>query len=96
MGRVKPHDILLHPYVTEKTLNLMSGTPVQDSKDGNRIEFIVRREATKPEIRAAFEKQFEVKVEKVYTFIRKDGKHAIIKLKPGFSAEEIGMRIGVF
>ena len=30
------------------------------------------------------------------TFVRKDGKHAIIKLKPGFSAEEIGMRIGVF
>ena len=93
---MKPHDILLHPYVTEKTLNLMSGTPVQDSKDGNRIEFVVRRNATKPQIRAAFEAQFEVKVAKVYTFIRKDGKHAIIKLKPEYSAEEIGMRIGVF
>ena len=93
---MKPHEILLHPYVTEKTLNLMSGTPNQESTDGNRIEFIVRREATKPQIREAFEKQFEVKVAKVYTFIREDGKHAIIKLKPGFSAEEIGMRIGVF
>lgn len=92
----KPHEILLHPYVTEKTLNLMSGTPAQDSKDGNRIEFLVRKEATKPQIKAAFEAQFEVKVKKVYTFIRKDGKHAIIKLQPGFSAEEIGMRIGVF
>ena len=93
---MNPQDILLHPYVTEKTLNLMSGTPAQDSKDGNRIEFVVRRNATKPQIKEAFEKQFEVKVEKVYTFIRKDGKHAIIKLKPEFSAEEIGMRIGVF
>ena len=93
---MKPHEILLHPYVTEKTLNLMSGTPNQESTDGNRIEFIVRRQATKPQIRAAFEQQFEVKVAKVYTFIREDGKHAIIKLKPGFSAEEIGMRIGVF
>jgi len=93
---VKPHEILFHPYVTEKTLNLMSGTPNQESTDGNRIEFIVRREATKPQIREAFEKLFEVKVAKVYTFIREDGKHAIIKLKPGFSAEEIGMRIGVF
>ena len=91
-----PHDILLHPYVTEKTLNLLSGTPAQDSTDGNRIEFVVRRTATKPQIRAAFEKQFEAKVAKVYTFIREDGKHAIIKLRPGFSAEEIGMRIGVF
>ena len=93
---MKPHEILFHPYVTEKTLNLMSGTPNQESTDGNRIEFIVRREATKPQIREAFEKLFEVKVAKVYTFIREDGKHAIIKLKPGFSAEEIGMRIGVF
>ena len=93
---MKPHEILLHPYVTEKTLNLMSGTPNQESTDGNRIEFLVRRQATKPQIRAAFEMQFEVKVAKVYTFIRKDGKHAIIKLKPEYSAEEIGMRIGVF
>lgn len=90
------NSILLHPYVTEKTMNMMSGTPAQDSTDGNRIEFIVLRGATKPQIKEAFEKQFEVKVEKVYTFIRKDGKHAIIKLKAGYSAEEIGMRIGVF
>ncbi len=88
--------VLLYPYVTEKTLNMLSGTAAQDSKDGNRIEFVVLRQASKTQIRKAFELQFEVKVEKVYTFIRKDGKHAIIKLKPGFSAEEIGMRIGVF
>ncbi|MBI4416541.1 MAG: 50S ribosomal protein L23 [Euryarchaeota archaeon] len=91
-----PHEILLHPYVTEKSLNLMGGTPAQDSKDGNRIEFIVRRDATKPQIKEAFEKLFEVKVEKVYTYIRRDGKHALIKLRPEYSAEEIGMRIGVF
>ena len=89
-------EILLYPYVTEKTLNMLAGTPAQDSKDGNRIEFVVRREATKGQIRKAFEQQFEAKVDKVYTFLRKDGKHAIIKLKPGFSAEEIGMRVGVF
>jgi len=96
VSAMTPHDILLHPYVTEKTLNLMSGTPAQNSTDGNRIEFVVHRRATKPQIRLAFEKQFDVKVAKVYTFIRQDGKHAIIKLKPGYSAEEIGMRIGVF
>lgn len=93
---MREHEILLHPYVTEKTLNMMSGTPGQSSTDGNRIEFVVRREATKPQIKAAFEKQFDVKVARVYTFIRGDGKHAIIKLRPEFSAEEIGMRIGVF
>ena len=93
---MKPHEILLHPYVTEKTLNMLQGTAAQDLKDGNRLEFLVRREATRTQVKTAFEDLFQAKVEKVNTFVRKDGKHAIIKLKPGFSAEEIGMRIGVF
>ena len=35
-------------------------------------------------------------MEKVWTKISKRGKHAIIKLTEEYSAEEIGMRIGVF
>ncbi|MGQ9587662.1 MAG: 50S ribosomal protein L23 [Thermoplasmata archaeon] len=88
--------IILHPYVTEKTMNAMSGTPVQDLRDGNRLEFVVRKDATKEDIRKAFEERFEAKVEKVNIKIMRDGKHAIIKLKEGYSAEEIGMRIGIF
>ena len=89
-------DILLHPYVTEKTMNHMAGTPTQDYKDGNRIEFVVLREATKKEIKEAFEEHFQVKVVKVWTKITKEGKRAIIQLAEGYSAEDIGMRIGVF
>lgn len=88
--------VILHPYVTEKTMNAMSGTPIQDLRDGNRLEFIVRQDATKPEIKRAFEERFEAKVAKVNVRTMKDGKHAIIKLKEGYSAEEIGMRIGIF
>ncbi|MEM0343702.1 MAG: 50S ribosomal protein L23 [Thermoplasmata archaeon] len=88
--------VILHPYVTEKTMNAMSGTPRQDLKDGNRLEFIVRKDATKQEIKKAFEERFEAKVDKVNIKVMKDGKHAIIKLKEGYSAEEIGMRIGIF
>lgn len=88
--------IILHPYVTEKTMNAMSGTPVQDLKDGNKLEFVVRKDATKLDIRKAFEERFEAKVAKINIKIMKDGKHAIIKLKPEYSAEEIGMRIGIF
>ncbi len=88
--------IILHPYVTEKTMNAMSGTPVQDLKDGNRLEFVVRKDATKEDIRRAFEEKFEAKVDKVNIKIMRDGKHAIIKLKEGYSAEDIGMRIGIF
>lgn len=88
--------IILHPYVTEKTMNAMSGTPSQDLKDGNRLEFVVRKDATKPDIKKAFEEKFEAKVEKVNVKLMRDGKHAIIKLKEGYSAEDIGMRIGIF
>ena len=88
--------IILHPYVTEKTMNAMSGTPSQKQKDGNRLEFVVRMDSTKLDIKKAFEERFEAKVEKVNIKIMRDGKHAIIKLKEGYSAEDIGMRIGIF
>jgi large subunit ribosomal protein L23 len=88
--------VILHPYVTEKTMNAMSGTPSQDLKDGNRLEFVVRKDATKPDIKKAFEEKFEAKVEKINVKLMRDGKHAIIKLKEGYSAEDIGMRIGIF
>ena len=93
---VKAENILLHPYVTEKTMNHMTGTPTQDFKDGNKLEFIVKRSASKAEIKTAFEKQFDVKVARVWVRIDKEGKHAIVRLKEGYSAEDIGMRIGVF
>jgi len=88
--------ILLHPYVTEKTMNAMSGTPNQNLKDGNKLEFVVRRDATRAEVKKAFETRFEAKVDRINIKNAKDGKHAIIKLKEGYSAEEIGMRIGIF
>jgi large subunit ribosomal protein L23 len=89
-------EILLHPYVTEKTMTAIDGTAKQDLTDGNRLEFIVKRSATKRQIKDAFESLFDVKVEKVNTKIRKDGKHAVIKLKEGYSAKDVGDRIGVF
>ena len=93
---MKRSDVLIRPYVTEKTLNFMSGTARQKYKDGNKIEFIVHRNASKTDIKEVFEERFEVKVEHVWTRIQKDGKHAIIKLAEGYSAEDVGMRVGVF
>lgn len=93
---MKSNDILIRPFVTEKSMNIIGGTPTQDFKDGNKLEFIVHRDASKADIKNAFEERFEVKVDKVWTKIQRDGKHAIIKLSEGFSAEDIGMRVGVF
>jgi Ribosomal protein L23 len=93
---MKRSDVLIRPFVTEKSMNHMSGTPTQSHKDGNRIEFLVHRDADKPLIKSVFEERFDVRVVKVWTRIQKDGKHAIIKLADGYSAEDVGMRIGVF
>lgn len=94
--KMKQSDILIRPFVSEKAMNHISGTPTQKYTDGNKIQFIVHRNADKEQIKAAVEDRFEVKVEKVWTRIQKDGKHAIVKLADGYSAEDVGMRVGIF
>lgn len=84
---MNPHDIILHPFVTEKTMAL---------GNENKLEFVVKRNCNKKQIKEAIEKLLEARVEKVNTMILKDGKHAIVKFTKEYSAEDIGMRIGVF
>ena len=83
-----PFDIILHPYVTEKSMNQM--------EKNNALEFIVKRNADKNQIKRSIEKMFDVKVKNVNTRITKMGKHATVVFMPEFKAEDIGMRIGVF
>jgi large subunit ribosomal protein L23 len=83
-----PYDIILHPFVTEKTMNLM--------EKNNALEFVVRRNASKKTIKKAVEELFEVKLANVNTKITKNGKHAIVTFAPEVKAEDIGMRIGIF
>ncbi|MCK5548391.1 MAG: 50S ribosomal protein L23 [Thermoplasmata archaeon] len=94
--KAAPKEIIISPYLTEKGLSAIDGTKSQDFKDGNKLEFLVRRDATKKEIKEAFEKLFEAKVAKVNVKITKEGKHAIIKVAEGYDARDIGMRIGIF
>ena len=83
-----PYNIIYHPYVTEKTMNFMD--------KNNAIEFVVKRDADKKQIKKAVEEMFEVKVKEINTRITKKGKHAIVIFMPEFKAEDIGMRIGIF
>ena len=83
-----PFDVVLHPYVTEKSMNLM--------EKNNALEFIVKRDANKTLIKKSVEEMFDVKVKSVNTRIIKHGKHATVVFMPEFKAEDIGMRIGVF
>lgn len=83
-----PFEVVLHPFVTEKTMNQM--------ERNNALEFIVKRDANKIQIKESIEKIFDVKVKSVNIRITKNGKHALVIFMPEFKAEDIGMRIGVF
>lgn len=83
-----PHKVVLYPYVTEKTMVQM--------EEENKLEFIVALKADKTQIKEAVGELFEADVSKVNTRIDKHGKRATVKFTDEYSAEEIGMRIGVF
>ena len=67
------YDVLIAPVVTEKATT---------ASEYNKVVFKVARDATKPQIKEAVEKLFDVKVTKVNTLIRK-GKVRIFKGRPG-------------
>jgi large subunit ribosomal protein L23 len=88
MSAANTYDVILAPVITEKA------TAVSES---NQVVFKVRRDATKPEIKAAVEALFKVKVLSVNTLTRKgksknfrgtagrqqDVKKAIVRLAEG-------------
>jgi large subunit ribosomal protein L23 len=56
------------------------------ASEANQVIFKVRKNATKPEIKAAVERIFDVKVEAVNTLIRK-GKRKVYKGTPGVQSD---------
>jgi large subunit ribosomal protein L23 len=82
-----PYKIIQHPFVTEKTMNLLAE---------NKLDFIVIRTARKPEIKKAVEALLEARVVQVRTYIDNTGKHAIVKFAPEHNVEDLATRIGVF
>lgn len=84
-----PFDVIIHPFVTEKTMAAMERE--------NKLEFIVRRTASKHAIRTAIETLFDADVASVNTKIGTDGmKHAIVRFGDRTRAEDVGTRIGIF
>ena len=93
MSKLAHYDIVIAPVVTEKSTKLL--------EKNNQVVFKVRREATKPEIKAAIESLFKVKVKSVNTFVRKgklkafrgikallsDTKRAVVTLEDGHSID---------
>ena len=67
------YDVLIAPVVTEKATT---------ASEHNKVVFKVARGATKPQIKEAVEKLFDVKVKNVNTLIRR-GKVKVFKNKVG-------------
>ena len=67
------YDVIIAPVITEKATM---------ASEHNKVVFKVRRDATKPQIKDAVEKLFDVKVKNVNTLIRK-GKVRVFKGRPG-------------
>ena len=71
------YDVLVAPVITEKATT---------ASEHNKVVFKVARNATKPQIKEAVEKLFDVKVKSVNTLIRK-GKVKVFKGMHGRAAE---------
>ena len=95
---VDPYNIIIMPWITEKTLNghRRADPNVGWRENNNRLEFIVRRTASKPEIKAAIEMLLEVRIAKINTKVTKIGKHASVRLAEGYDAEEAALKLGAF
>jgi len=88
MSSLQAYDVILAPVITEKS---------SEASEANQVVFKVRVDATKPQIKAAVEQLFGVKVVAVNTLTRKgklkrfrgvegrqkDMKKAIVKLAEG-------------
>ena len=95
VSQAQAYDTIICPVITEKA---------SMSSENGQVSFVVRNNATKPEIKAAVEMLFEVKVVAVNTLItkgkakmfrgragrRNDVKKAVITLAEGQSIEIMG------
>ena len=85
---MKPHDVILYPMMTERSLNMI--------ENENKIVFMVDRRSTKKEISYAIEKLYEVKVARINTLIaRNNQKKAFIKLKSEYNATDLAVKLGL-
>jgi large subunit ribosomal protein L23 len=74
---VRHYDVILAPIITEKATM---------ASEANQVIFKVQKSATKPEIKAAVERLFDVKVEAVNTLVRK-GKRKVFKGTRGVQSD---------
>lgn len=79
--------MLLKPITSEKAVKMI--------ELDNTLLFATERRATKPEIKDEVESVFEVKVNKVRTFIKGNKKFAYVQLKKVHPAIDVATKLGM-
>jgi len=85
---MEAHSVVKYPMMTERSVNMI--------EKENKLVFIVDRRATKHDIANAIKELYEVEAETINTLItRKGEKKAFIKLKDGYDASDVAIRLGI-
>lgn len=81
------HSIILRPYITEKTFNLI--------EKENKLTFIVADSASKKDVNEAIKTMYEGNVKEVNIFRTVRGKKAIVKFTKDDEARELATKLGL-
>jgi large subunit ribosomal protein L23 len=85
---MQPHDVIKYPMMTERSVSMI--------ENENKLTFIVNKEANKDDIAKAVKELYEVEAETVRTLITRQGeKKAFVKLKAGYNASEVAIKLGI-
>jgi len=80
--------VLKYPFVTEKAMMVL--------ENQNKLQFLVDKSATKPQIKQEIEKAFDQEVTSISTIMTMKGqKKAIVSFSNEKAAEEILSRLGI-
>ena len=81
------HSIILRPYITEKTFNLI--------EKENKLTFIVADTASKKDVNEAIKTMYETNVKEVNIFRTIQGKKAIVKFTKDEEARQLATKLGL-
>lgn len=87
---MRPEDalkIIIRPYVTEKTFEMIERQ--------NKLVFLVEGKTKKPTVKDAVETLYNVKVKSIRTARTLVGKKAYVRLTPESSAADLASQLGV-
>eukprot|EP00126_Sphaerothecum_destruens_P013563 Sdes_comp23219_c0_seq1m21510 len=89
VNKLDQFQIVRYPLATESAMRKI--------EDFNTLVFVVDKRASKPQIKAAVKRLYDIECEKVNTLIRPDGnKKAYIRLTADYDALDVANKVRIF